>query len=115
MMIASRNTIARSNGRCPRDCRPSSTKAITPVITPPVNSGIPNSRCRATAPPITSARSVAIATSSAWAHMNRFRHGVRCSRHSSGRFFPVASPSLAESDWMSIAIRLATTITHTSR
>ena len=37
------------------------------------------------------------------------------SRQSSGRLRPVAIPSFAESVWISIAIRLAATITQTSR
>ena len=36
----------------------------------------------------------------------------KCSRHCSARFLPVAMPSLADSDWISMAIRLLATITH---
>ena len=39
----------------------------------------------------------------------------RCSRHSSGRFLPVAMPIFADRFWISIAIRFAATITHNSR
>ena len=39
----------------------------------------------------------------------------RCARHSSGRFLPVAMPTLADRYCTSIAIRFAATITHTSR
>ena len=67
------------------------------------------------APPITSARSVAMATSSACTHMPRVTARGKWSRHSSGRFRPVARPSLADRVWISMASRLATTITHTSR
>ena len=35
---------ARSNGRCPRSCSASSPKATTPVMRPPIGSGMPNSR-----------------------------------------------------------------------
>ena len=35
------------------------------------------------------------------------------SRQSSGRFFPVAIPSFADSVWISIAIRFEATITQT--
>ncbi len=65
-MIASRPMITNSNGRGPRrDWISSSVIDTVPVITPPQSRGMPNSRFSATAPPITSAMSVAIATSSA--------------------------------------------------
>jgi hypothetical protein len=67
------------------------------------------------APPMISARSVAIATSSACTHRPRVTGRGKCSRHSSGRLRPVARPILPDSDWMSIAMTLAATITHTSR
>ncbi len=46
--------------------------------------------------------------------MTLVRRGKR-SRHTSGRFLPVAMPSFALIDWISIAIRFATTTTHSSR
>ena len=59
--------------------------------------------------------SVAIAISSAWTQSpNVTRRGNR-SRQTSGRFIPVAIPSLALIDWISIAIRLATSTTQRSR
>ncbi len=65
--IASRPVTTNSKNRGPRRvCRTSSSIEITPTITPPASSGIPKRMCRAIAPPITSARSVAAATSSAW-------------------------------------------------
>ncbi|SIM69548.1 hypothetical protein SAMN04489832_1464 [Micromonospora cremea] len=85
------------------------------MMIPPGSMGMPKSRYRATAPPITSARSVAIATSSACTHITRLTGRGRRSRHSSGRLRPVARPSLAVSVWTSMAIRLATTTTQTSR
>ena len=57
----------------------------------------------------------AIATTSATPHMPHTSGRGNCSRHTSARLRPVAMPSLAESDWMSIAIRFALTITQTSR
>ena len=58
--------ITNSKVRGPRrDWITSSTIETVPVMRPPQSSGTPNSRLSATAPPITSARSVAIATSSA--------------------------------------------------
>ena len=66
MMISSNATMTRSNVRGPRRvCTMSTIIEITPVITPPASSGRPNNRFSATAPPMISARSVAIATSSA--------------------------------------------------
>ena len=66
VMIMSRPMITNSNVRGPRrDWRMSSTIETVPVMTPPQMRGMPNSRYSATAPPITSARSVAMATSSA--------------------------------------------------
>ena len=67
------------------------------------------------APPRTSARSVAMATSSACTHSPRVTGFGKWSRHSSGRLFPVAMPALAERYWMSMAIRLLTTRTQISR
>ena len=65
-MITSNPITTVSNVRGPRRaCRVSSNSETTPVMIPPQMSGTPNSRFSATAPPITSARSVAIATSSA--------------------------------------------------
>ena len=52
----------------PRLCSPSRAKATTAVIRPPTSSGSPKSSRSASAPPSTSARSVAMATISAWAH-----------------------------------------------
>ena len=59
--------ITRSKMRTPprRLCTTSSSIEMTPVMTPPTTSGRSNSRYSATAPPMTSATSVAIATSSA--------------------------------------------------
>jgi hypothetical protein len=84
------------------------------VIRPETNSGTPNSRLSAIAAPMNSARSVAIAISSAWIQRpNEAFLGSR-SRHSSGRFLPVARPSFADSVWISMPIRLAARITHSS-
>jgi hypothetical protein len=44
----------------------------------------------------------------------RSRPGENVARHSSGRFLPVAIPSLADWVWINIAIRLAATTTHSS-
>ena len=58
--------MTRSNGFAPRcDCTTSSSIDTTPVMSPPTMSGRSNSRYSATAPPMTSATSVAIATPSA--------------------------------------------------
>ena len=114
-ITANSPATARSNGRCPRSCSASSPKATTPVTSPPIGSGSPKSRYSATAPPITSARSVAIATHSACTHSPMLTRRGKVSRQTSGRLRPVASPSLADRDWISIAMTLAATITHSSR
>ena len=65
------------------------------------------------APPITSARSVATATSSAWAKKaSRLRRPSRL-RSSCGSERPVTMPSLALWYWMRTAMTLASTRTHT--
>ena len=67
VMTSSSPITTNSNGRCPlRDCTISSSIETPPTISPPHTSGSPNRICSAIAPPSTSARSVAAATSSAW-------------------------------------------------
>ena len=90
------------------------TKAATPVSRAAMKSGMPNRRFRPSAAPTNSARSVAIAISSAWTHKKKTTGRGKRSRHTSGRLRPVAMPSLALIDWMSIAIRLAASTTHRS-
>ncbi len=85
------------------------------MISPAVNSGTPKSRFSAIAAPTNSARSVAMAISSAWTQRPLDTGRGKCSRHSSGRLFPVTTPTFADRYWMSMAIRLATRITHSSR
>ncbi len=85
-----------------------------PVSTAAGNSPIPNSRWKPMAAPRNSARSVAIAIASAWSQRPIVRRRGNSLRHSSGRFWPVAIPSLAESVWISIAIRFEATITQSS-
>jgi hypothetical protein len=71
----------------------------------------PNTRFSPSAAPVNSARSVAMATTSACSHRNMtWLRGSR-SRHISGRDMPVAMPSLADIDWMSMAIRFAVSTT----
>ena len=117
VMISTSAKITRSNVRGPRRvCTVSTIIEMTPVITPPVRRGRPKSRLSATAPPMISARSVAIATSSACSQYSRLASG-RCRRapRSSGRLVPVTMPSLAERYWISQAITLPARTTHTSR
>ena len=71
----------------------------------------PKTRCSPSAAPVNSARSVAIATSSAWTQRNRVAHFGSRARHTSGSDIPVAMPSLADSDCTSIAIRFAVSTT----
>jgi hypothetical protein len=66
------------------------------------------------AAPVNSARSVAIATASACAQRNHVTGRGKRSRATSARFCPVAIPSLAESDWTTIAITFAMSTTQSS-
>ena len=93
----------------------SNTVEIAPIMQPPTNNGRPNSSFSAIAPPITSARSVAMAiTSACMKNMNRLASPRRSPRIS-GRLRPVTMPSLADWYWMSTLMQLARTSTHTSR
>ena len=56
-----------------------------------------------------------MAMSSAWTHSPQVTGRGKWSRHSSGRLRPVAMPILADRFWISIAIRLAASSTHSSR
>ena len=76
-MIATRPMMTNSKVRGPRrDCTTSSTIETVPVMSPPQSSGMPNSRFSATAPPMTSAMSVAMATSSACSQYARRAQAV---------------------------------------
>src|ERR671934_55066 len=75
---------------------------------------MPSSRWKPRAAPRNSARSVAIAMTSACTHSPRDVRREKRSRQTSGRFRPVAMPSFAESIWISIAIRFDARITHAS-
>ena len=81
--------------------------AITAVISPAASGGTWKSRLRPIAAPTNSARSVAIAISSAWTHRTRVTARGNRSRHSSGRSRPVATPTLADRYCTIMAIRLA--------
>ena len=109
-----RTVIVASRRRKPNDWRPRMPKAATPVIRAAVNSGMPKRRYRPSAAPTNSARSVAIAISSAWTQRKKTTGRGNRSRQTSGRFRPVAMPSLALIDWMSMAIRFADSTTHRS-
>ena len=101
--------------RKPRLCSPRITNAATPTSSAAGKSGRPVSRLIPIAAPTNSAMSVAMAISSAWTQSpNVTRRGNR-SRQTSGRFIPVAIPSFALIDWISIAIRFATSTTQRSR
>ena len=67
------------------------------------------------AAPTNSAMSVAIAITSAWIQSRNVTVRGKRSRQTSGRFMPVAIPSLALIDWISIAIRFAARTTQRSR
>ncbi len=88
---------------------------MTPTITPPSSIGTPNSRYSAIAPPITSAMSVAAATSSACTQYNRRGQVESRSPMSSGRLRPVTMPTFADWYCTITAIRFATMSTQSSR
>ena len=86
-----------------------------PIMTPDHKREIPKRRLSAIAPPITSARSVAAATTSACSQ-NRIRLcGRRRSPRSAGSDFPVTMPNFAERYWTSMAERFERISTHTKR
>ncbi len=89
--------------------------AATLVISAAGKSGIPKRMFRPIAAPMNSARSVAIAITSAWSQSPTLVLCENRSRQTSGRFIPVAIPSFALIDWITIPIRLAMRITHRSR
>ena len=76
---------------------------------------MPVSRWMPIAAPRNSARSVAIAITSACTQRKNDVRRENCSRQTSGRLRCVAIPSFADSVWISIASRFAATITQTSR
>jgi hypothetical protein len=107
--------IAASSRRKPPTSMASTANVPSPASTAQVSSGSPTTRCSPSAAPVNSARSVAIATASACSHSSTTALRGSRSRHTSGRLHPVAMPSLALSDWTSMAIRLAVSTTHPSR
>ena len=86
----------------------------TAVTAMPTMSGMWNSSDSPMAPPRNSARSVAIAAISLTTHIAHTTGRGKLSRHISARFVPVTMPSLADSAWNSIAMRLAASTTHRS-
>ena len=100
--------------------KPRSDASLTPMSaneaiaasTAPAHSGSPNTRLKPMAAPMISAMSVAIIASSAAAQSIHTTGLERRSRQSCATPLPVAIPSLAATIWMRIAMRLASTITH---
>jgi len=86
----------------------------SPVSSAARKSGIPSRRWKPSAAPRNSARSVAIAISSACTQSPSDVRRENRSRQISGRLRPVAIPSFAERSWISIAIRFEATITQAS-
>ena len=80
--------MTASKRRWPLACSPRIPKATTAVISPAGKSGTLKSRLSAIAAPTNSARSVAMAMSSAWTHRPQVTGRGKCSRHSSGRLRP---------------------------
>jgi hypothetical protein len=113
-MIPSSPVIASSKRRTPRVCNSRMANAIKPVIRPAGSSGTPNSRFKPRAAPRNSAMSVDIAITSACTHIPQVTARGNRSRTTSGRFRPVTIPSLADRNWISIAIRFASSTTQSS-
>ena len=107
--------IVASSRRKPRVCSARIPKAATPVRRAAGKSGMPKRRLSPIAAPVNSARSVAIAITSAWIQRRKLVRREKRSRHISGRFRPVAMPSFALIAWMSIAIRFAIRTTQSRR
>ena len=89
-----RPAITASSRRKPRRCSARITKAPAPAIRPAGKSGIPNRRLRPSAAPTNSARSVAIATSSAWTQSPREVRRVNSDRQTSGQVPAGGDPEL---------------------
>ena len=97
VIISSITMMIRSNVVCVLPpWNHSITVEITPIAKPPMNSGNPNSRFRAMAPPITSARSVAMAMTSACIKGVKRPGIAHTFTSSSGRDLLVTMPSLAD-------------------
>ena len=103
--------IAASRRRKPPTSIARTANVASPARTAQLHIGSPKTRCSPSAAPVNSARSVAIATASACSHSSSTARRGRRSRQTSGRLRPVAMPSLADSVWTSIAIRLAVSTT----
>ena len=86
-----------------------------PVSTVEKSRLVPSSSWKPIAAPRNSARSVAIAITSACTQSRNDVRRENWSRQTSGRLRRVAMPSFADSVWISIAIRFEATITQTSR
>ena len=110
-----KTAITASRRRKPVACSARIAKAQRTAITAPHPSGIPNSRLSPSAAPSTSARSVAIAITSAWSQSPKETLRGKLSRQTSARLRPVAIPSFAESVCTTIAIRFAASTAQSSR
>ena len=114
-MTPTKAAITASSRRNPRAWRARIPKAAMPVRTAAGKSGRPVSRLMPIAAPTNSAMSVAIAITSAWTQSRNVTRRGKRARHTSGRFRPVAIPSFALIDWISIAIRFAASTTQRRR
>jgi hypothetical protein len=56
-----------------------------------------------------------MAISSAWPQSPQDTGRGKCSRHSSGRFLPVATPTLADRFWIRMPMTFAVRTTHSRR
>ena len=114
-MTPMNTAITASRRRKPRACSARIANAAALVISAAGKSGMPNRMFSPIAAPMNSARSVAIAMISAWTQSRKLTRRGNRSRQTSGRFIPVAIPSFALRDWITIPMRFAMRITQSSR
>ena len=107
--------ITASSRRKPRACSARIANAAALVIRAAGKRGMPKRMLRPIAAPMNSARSVAIAITSAWSQSATLVLRENRSRQTSGRFIPVAIPSFALIDWTTIPIRFAMRMTQSRR
>ena len=113
-ITATKTMIIISKRLCPRRWTASIANDSTAVTSAEVNSPSPNRICMPTAAPRNSARSVAMAAASAAIHNQIRVRRVVWVRIAWGSVMPEAMPSLADSDWIRIAIRFDSSSTHSS-
>ncbi len=105
-MVATSKTTTASMVRIPKPCKANRRSTSKPVMMTAQNSGMWNSKLRATALPSTSARSQAPIATSLSSQLGQRVHAGYQSRQHCARSFPVTTPKRAEMTCMKTAIRL---------